>query len=274
MRRIRRVLAAGLLALLALACCGCSKLRARDQLNKGVEAYKNARYEEAIEHFKSACSLDPALLNARIYLATAYAQQYVPGAETEENQRYAAQAIEEYRKVLASNPSSDTKIVAIKGAANLYLQEKKLDQAKELFAKAAQVNPSDPEAYYSMAYVDWSQAYIFRQNERNKLGMKDPTAPLVDKQVCSVVREHNAPLVDEGITLLNKSLALRRDYDDAMAYMNLMYRERADYECDNAEARRADLETADEWVSKTLATKREKASRRAAAGNAESSQQP
>jgi len=31
---------------------GCNKLRARDQLNKGVNSYKNAKYEEAIDHFQ------------------------------------------------------------------------------------------------------------------------------------------------------------------------------------------------------------------------------
>ena len=268
--RILRVLAFFLLALGVLALAGCNKLQARDQLNKGVESYKNARYEEAIEHFKSACSFHPGLINARLYLATDYAQQYMPGAETEENHRYAEQAIEEYKKVLAADPSN---LVAIKGAANLYLQEKQFDPAKEFFAKAAQVNPSDPEAYYSMAYVDWSQAYIFRQNERNKLGMKDPTAPLQDRQGCSVVRQHNAPLVEEGIGLLGKALKLRHDYDDAMAYMNLMYRERADYECDDPQARAADLKSAGEWFDKTNATKREKANRQLSGGAAANQQE-
>ena len=49
---------------------GCDKLRARDQLNKGVVAYKNAKYKDAIEHFKNAVDLDPNLTNARLYLAT------------------------------------------------------------------------------------------------------------------------------------------------------------------------------------------------------------
>ena len=34
------------------------QLRARDQLNKGVQAYKNAKYEEAIERFKNAVALE------------------------------------------------------------------------------------------------------------------------------------------------------------------------------------------------------------------------
>ena len=66
-------------------------------------------------------------------------------------------------------------------------------------------------------------------------------------------------MVEDGIAKLQKALELRPDYDDAMAYLNLMYRERADLECDNPAARAADLKTADDWVDKTLATKKAKA---------------
>jgi tetratricopeptide (TPR) repeat protein len=257
MNRILRVLAGLALALVVVASAGCSKLQARDQLNKGVQAYKNAHYEEAIEHFKDAVRLDPGLANARIYLATAYAQQYVPGAETDENKRYATLAIEEYKNVLAVDPAN---VNAVKGIAYLYLQEKQFDQAKQYYNKAVKIDPNDPESYYSVAFIDWTEAYKFRQEERNKLGMK-ATDPLKDKQACELVQQHNAPDVEEGIGLLNKALQLRQDYDDAMAYLNLMYRERADYECDNQEARTADLKTADSWVDKTIATKREKANK-------------
>lgn len=257
MNRIVRVLAGLSLALVLLASAGCTKLQARDHLNKGVQSYKNARYEEAIEQFKTAVSLDPSLLNARIYLATAYAQQYVPGAETAENKRYADQAIEEYKKVLTVDPSN---VNSVKGIAYLYLQEKRFDDAKQYYNKAVKIDPNDPESYYSVAFIDWTEAYKFRQEERNKLGMK-ATDPLRDKKVCELVKTHNAPFVEEGIGLLNKALQLRQDYDDAMAYINLLYRERADYECDNPAARVADLKTADNWVDKTIATKKEKANK-------------
>jgi len=58
---------------------------------------------------------------------------------------------------------------------------------------------------------------------------------------------------------MTQALKLRPDYDDAMAYMNLMYRERADVECEDPGARAADLKTADDWVDKTMATKKAKA---------------
>jgi hypothetical protein len=49
-----------------------------------------------------------------------------------------------------------------------------------------------------------------------------------------------------------------------MAYLNLIYRERADLECDDPGARERDLKTADEWVDRTLAVKKQKAEKAAA----------
>jgi hypothetical protein len=44
-----------------------------------------------------------------------------------------------------------------------------------------------------------------------------------------------------------------------MAYLNLMLRERADLECNDLPARQRDLKAADDWVDKTLLTKKKKA---------------
>src|SRR5215831_5154955 len=71
---------------------GCQKLQARDHLNKGVTAFKNAQYPEAVEHFKQAVELDPNFASARLYLATAYMQQWIPGAESPENDQMAKAA--------------------------------------------------------------------------------------------------------------------------------------------------------------------------------------
>ena len=86
--------------LLAFAASSCDRLKARDHLNKGVQSYRNAQFQPAIMHFKEAVRLDPSLLNARLYLATAYAQQYVPGGESPENQQVAKDAIAAFEDVL------------------------------------------------------------------------------------------------------------------------------------------------------------------------------
>ena len=71
-----QVLSLATLLIFLASVSGCSKLRARDLLNKGVAAFKNAQFDAAVEDFKQAKELDPDLINARLYLATAYASQY------------------------------------------------------------------------------------------------------------------------------------------------------------------------------------------------------
>jgi tetratricopeptide (TPR) repeat protein len=254
-------LAVAMLALLSTM--GCSKLRARDQLNKGVTAYKNAKYEEAIDHFQQAVALDPSLINAKMYLATAFAQQYIPGADTPENNKMAEQAIEQYQRVLAMNPARDQKVNSAKGIAYLYLNMKKFDEAKKYYRMAADIDPNDPEPYYSVGVIDWTACYQPRMEERAKLGLKPDenlSAKNKDqKKVCEQLKAKNMPSIQEGIESLNKAIQLRPDYDDAMAYLNLMYREKADVECDDLAARQEDLKTADHWVDQTLSTKKAKA---------------
>jgi len=250
-----RVLAITAVGLAMLSTVACNKLQARDQLNKGVQSYKSARYEEAIDHFQKAVSLDPGLINARLYLATAYAQQYIPGADTEDNNRMAQQAIDQYKAVLERDPKN---VNSVKGIAYLYLQMKKFEDAKQYYRKASELDPNDPEAYYSIGVIDWTQSYQPRMEERSKLGLK-PEEPLKDKKVCNALRQKVQDIIQDGISMLEKALQLRPDYDDAMAYMNLLYRERADLQCDNPAARAADLKTADEWVDKTMAVKKAKA---------------
>jgi tetratricopeptide (TPR) repeat protein len=263
MNRSFRLLSLAAVTLALVASVGCSKLRARDQLNKGVTAYKNAKYEEAIDHFQQATALDPSLINAKMYLATAFAQQYIPGADTPDNNKMAEQAIDQYQQVLNMNPARDQKVNSAKGIAYLYLNMKKFDDAKKFYRMAADLDPNDPEPYYSVGVIDWTACYQPRMEERAKLGLK-PDEELNpknkdQKKACEELKVKNDPLISEGIDNLNKAIQLRPDYDDAMAYLNLMYREKADVECDDLAARQEDLKTADGWVDKTLATKKAKA---------------
>jgi hypothetical protein len=254
-------------ALALFSAMGCNKLRARDQLNKGVEAYKNSHYEQAIDHFQQAVQLDPALINARMYLATAYVSQYIPGVDSPDNLRDADEAIKQYQQVIDANPAREQKVNSAKGIAYLYLNEKKWDDAKKYYRMASDLDPNDPEPYYSVGVIDWTACYQPRMEERAKLGLKPEehlSAKNKDqKKACDELKEKNAPYIQEGIDSLNKAIQIRPDYDDAMAYMNLMYRERADVECDDAAKREEDLKTADHWVDETLRVKKAKAEKAA-----------
>jgi tetratricopeptide (TPR) repeat protein len=256
-RHVRAVLVLGA-GLAVLSATGCDKLKARDQLNKGVQSYKNTKYEEAIDHFQNAISLDPSLLNARLYLATAYTQQYIPGADTPDNNRMAQQAIDAYKSVLERDPKN---VTSVKGIGYLYMNLKKFDDAKQYYRQAAELDPNDPESHYTVGVIDWTQAYQPAMEERAKLGLKGDEL-VKDKKVCAALKQKNAAPVQDGMDELNKALQLRPDYDDAMAYLNLLYRRKADdLECDNLAANAADLKTADEWVDKTMATKKANAAK-------------
>jgi tetratricopeptide (TPR) repeat protein len=252
---------------------GCDRLRARDQLNKGVQSYRGAQYDSAIEHFKNAVSLDPTLTVAGLYLATAYAQQCVPGVDTPDNTRNCNQAIDEFKRLLEKNPSD---INSLKGIASLYFNMasgatkpedklKDLDEAKQYHEKVLQNDPSDPEAYYSVAVIDWTEAYKTRMDAKSAAGIKNED-PIKDKKLCSELQSKNQQEVQEGIDDLNKALTLRKDYDDAMAYLNLLFREKADIECGEPDARKQDLATADDWVKKTMDTKKAKAEKQQGPG--------
>jgi tetratricopeptide (TPR) repeat protein len=273
MNKNYRLLVLAAVALALLSSLGCNKLLARDQLNKGVESYKASHYEQAIDHFQKAVQLDPSLINARMYLATAYVSQYIPGVDSPDNLRNAQQAIDEYLKVIDANPARDQKVNSAKGIAYLYLNMKKWDDAKKYYRLASDTDPNDPEPYYSVGVIDWTACYQPRMEERAKLGLK-PEEHLnpkdkEQKKVCEELKAKNGPAIQEGIDSLNKAIQLRPDYDDAMAYMNLMYREKADVECDDLAAREDDLKTADHWVDETLRVKKakaEKAAQNAAGG--------
>jgi tetratricopeptide (TPR) repeat protein len=156
----------------------------RDELNLGVQAYKQAKYEEAIQHFQSAASLDPKNALAHLYLATSYAQQYSPGVEAPENAHWAEAAISEYEAVLRINSQS---MDSLKGIAYLRLQQKKFDNAKAFFHEAIEVDAGDPENYYSVGVIDWTQAYTRRTAEYSKLKMR-PDEFLINKAECWSVR--------------------------------------------------------------------------------------
>lgn len=229
----------------------------KNELDLGLRAYKRARFEEAIQHFQRATALQPDNVVAHLYLANAYGAQYIPGVDTPANVHLGEAAISEYQAVLLIDPQS---LDAIKGVAGLNLQMKKFEDAKTFYHKAIEVDPEDPENYYSIGVIDWTETYTERMAQRAKLNLK-PEEPFINSGECWAVRSENESVVEDAIENLGKALESRHDYDDAMAYMNLMYRERADIQCEDPVSYKSDLKAADHWVDLTLSTKKAKAAK-------------
>ena len=113
--------------------------------------------------------------------------------------------------------------------------------------------------------IDWVKWYAAWTRARADLGLKseDP-GPIKDKKVKEELETQYNAVIEDGIENLQKALDIDPQYDDAMAYMNLLIRERADLD-DSPDQYKADIETADKWVQKALDTKKAKAAKAAAA---------
>ena len=249
------------LAGMVLTMSGCNQLAARDQLNKGVEAYKSAHYEEAIGHFQKATQLDPSLPMAKTYLATALAQNVVPGLETQENLKTAQQAIDIFKDVLVKDPHD---VNSLKQIAGIYYQIHKMDDAKEWQKKVLQADPKDPEAAYTIGVIDWDQAHKNVLSALQAAGFNDDGAGnvKVPKKVMDPLKAQNSELVAEGLQYLLQANQNRANYDEAMAYLNLIYRRKADVDFGDAAAVKADIAAAEDWRTKAMGVRKANERRR------------
>lgn len=257
---MRKLTIVAAMVALALVATGCNKLRSRSQVNEGVQAFKAAQYPQAVEHFKNAVDLDPTFLSAREYLAVAYYQQYIPGAESPENTQMADAAYNQFQKVLDQDPKNQLAIVSI---ASLFLNQHKWDDAKQWFEKAVAVAPNNADAYYSLGFIAWSQWFPHFGEALASLGMRqeDP-GPIKDKKVKEALKEKWEPVIDDGLKDLDKALDINPQYDDAMSYENLLIRERA-YLADTKEEYDQQVKIADGWLDKAMATKKSKEEKKA-----------
>lgn len=259
MNRGARLVTVLAVAAALLSTAGCNKLKARDQLNKGIQSYKSANYEQAINHFQEAVRLDDDLKVAKLYLATAYAQQYVPGVDSKENMDNANQAIAEYNKVLSNDPQN---INSIKGIGYLYMNMKKWEEARQFYKKALELDPNDPDLYYSIGFIDWSQSYKDAAEIKAAAGMRveEELKGKADQKYCDQIKAKDGAAIEEGMKMLQTAIDKREDYDSAMAYLNLLYRRKAnDMTCEDAQARAEYIKTADAWVNKAMDARRKKA---------------
>lgn len=247
---------AALLALMLISVTGCNRLKARDQLTKGVAAFKNARYEEAVNHFQTAIDLDPNYETAKLYLATSYSYQVVPNLDTPENLKLAQKALDGFRAILEKDPND---LTALKQMASIYFNIKKLDEAKEYQKKVIAINPNDAEAHYTVGVVNWMQAYKNAITILAADGLTDDGNGNVKKSkaACLKLQQANTALVEEGLKFLLRAVELNPNYDDAMQYLNLTFRRRADLACGDDAARKADLAKADEWSQRAMGARKE-----------------
>ncbi|NYF78786.1 hypothetical protein [Granulicella arctica] len=246
---------AALLALMLGTATGCNKLKARDQLTKGVQAFKNAQYEEAVNHFQNSIALDPDYEDAKLYLATAYSYQVVPNLDTPENLKVAQKALDGFNEALSKDPNN---LTALKQIASIDFNIKKFDEAKVYQKKVIAIDPNASEAYYTVGVVNWLQAYKNATTILAADGLTDDGNGNAKKSkgACQKLKDANSALVAEGMQYLTKAVEINPNDDAAMSYLNLTNRRKADLECPDDAARKADVAAAEQWDQKGMGARK------------------
>lgn len=254
---------------------GCTKLESRDQLNKGVNAFKHQAYADAVTHFQNAVKLNPNNKNARLYLATSYMVQWVPGADSPKNNESFDKAEQTFKEVLQSDPSSSLALqslayMAYNKAQTGTVEEKQaaLENARNWNNKRIEVNPKDAEAYYYLGVIDFKEVYPPLQTARVDENIPDQGAgsagPIKNPKVKKALSDMYLAQINKGIADLKKSLSLDTENEDTMTYINLLLRQKALLEDTEQEAK-ADLSKAEQWFQKGVKTRQMKAARAKAA---------
>jgi tetratricopeptide (TPR) repeat protein len=176
-------------------------------------------------------------LNARLYLATAYARLYIPGAPSPENLARGQQAVSEFKKILDKDPHNLSAIDAIGSIlfqmAGQPFDPEVFEESKSYHRRHIRLKPDDPEPYYWIGVIDWALAFrangemrleCTKNNVKKQIRYDDPLPTDTRTEYASKY----GPLVDEGINDLQKAISLRPEYDAAKAYLNLLYRRQAD----------------------------------------------
>jgi len=117
------------------------------------------------------------------------------------------QAEETYRKIAESNPNDSKACGALAGFYNepLWGGRSKFEQAIDVLQRCAALDPSDASGWQKVATFYWDKAY------------RDPV--LSDEQ--------KNQYADKGLEAVDKALALKPDYFEAVIYKNLLFRVKA-----------------------------------------------
>jgi tetratricopeptide (TPR) repeat protein len=231
-----------LLMVVPLSGCGfLKKLRARDSLNKGVEAFSDQKYDAAAQFFQKSVELDPDFEIARMYLATAYTSQFIPGSTDPKSEEMAQKGIETFKQVAELATEPDNKLNAMLSIASLYYQLKRYDESKEWCRKVLELDPQNAEAYYRIAVIDFDDSF-------EQTGIQGEMVEYMSPEEVEAALKN----IDDGLECLDKALEIRPDYFDAMEYQNLLWREKAKFETDE-DARAELIRQADLVAQKSLA---------------------
>jgi hypothetical protein len=216
---------------------------AREEVEMGLKAHRQSHFEEATQHFQRALAVDKDFCWARLYLASSLGAEYVPHVESADNLTKAKQAIEQYHAAMKCDPALST--AALIGMASLKAYMEQWSEARDLYRELLKKEDKYRDSYAHIAAYDLAEASANTRGEKARLGLK-PDESLASDPACPALRKRNLPLVKEGLEMLSKAMWLHTDeYGGDQVEASVLYLQRAEIECGDPAARKADEKNAE-----------------------------
>ena len=232
---------------------------AQEWIQQGIDAFRAAQYDEAIDNFKQAAAADPKSLEAHLHLGEAYMATIVPGTTASEDKDKIRNAQQAFARVLKLDPKN---LAAMSSLASLSFAQttadgsperyRLLDESRVWQTRLLELQPDNRDAHYALGVIAWSKFYPAWQASRSHAGLAlgDP-GPFKDPKLRAAMRKEWGPVIEEGAAHLQRAIALDPAYDEAMSRLNLLIRERADF-ADNQYAYLAEIAKADALVKRAI----------------------
>ncbi|MEA2415165.1 MAG: hypothetical protein QOI58_1822 [Thermoanaerobaculia bacterium] len=247
---------------LALSTLGCTKIRARMEIKAANEAYQKEDYAGALPHYQRARQIDPSFPDLDRLVGYSEIGLYVPDDKSANNEKHADRAILELNGYLQKRPDDR---IARDALINMYLNANRTSQAIDYFRHYLEAHPADLEAVKSIATLyakqgDFNESLNWYQ-KITLLDSKNPEAFYIFGVVCYEKVSKNPPadvaqkmdIINRGKDALQHAIDMKPDYAEAMAYLNLLWRQQAlvDALTDPVKAQ-ADVAQADVIRNKTM----------------------
>jgi len=214
----------GLLALVALVATtsGCgyiNSLRAKNELNKVAQNYKEKKFAEAEKHAKRALELDPENENAPVFIARTIHAQYRKGVDTPENIAKANEAIEAYKQIAAKDPNNDEAFTAVTVLlGSLGKPDEQTAWVQQRADNGAVSPPKRADALAFLASKDWECSNQVTDSKANQqIVTKD------DKTIIQYIKPKDAAEYDKAVRCMTGGLekaekAISYDNDNEKAW--------------------------------------------------------
>jgi len=240
--------------ILALTSFSCRKIEARMEIKQANEAYQREDYSTALAHYLKAKQIDPSFPELDRMIGYSQIGLYIPDDKTAQNEARADAAIAQLSTYLKKKPDD---LIARDALINMYLNANRTSQAIDYFRNYLVDHPADLEAVKSIATLYAKQGNFNESlNWYEKITLLDATNPesfYIFGVVCYEKVAKNPPadvnekrnIIDRGKNALQHATDMKPDYFEAMAYLNLLWRQQALTETDPLKAQE-DIRNADE----------------------------